>query len=124
MGIFGNTIKSINAKQKASWRDLINRESAIGGQLFGYVPAKHRREFFCLDRNTWVWYEEWIDEHNKPHHMTTRYEITPHGVIKAQDGQAYSYLQGQEAVNFSNAVKQYHHRVMREIYNREPQASY
>ena len=40
-------------------RELIQLESEIGAQLFGEIPKGHRREFFCLDEKTWIWYEEW-----------------------------------------------------------------
>ena len=55
-------------------RELLTLESEIGGKLFGPVPAGHRREFFCLDEKTWIWYEEWRDETKKLQSSTLRSE--------------------------------------------------
>ena len=64
--IFQKLLSSITAHQHADrkaalYRNLIRHEAKIGGQLFGPVPKDGRREFFCLDRHTWVWHEEWVD---------------------------------------------------------------
>ena len=72
---------------RPSRRELIQRESEIGGQLFGQVPDGHHRQFFNLDRKTWVWYEEWKDSDGKVHNTTTRYEIHTNGVLNTdKDG--------------------------------------
>ena len=42
-------------------RELIRREAAIGGTLFGSLPKGGQRQFFCLDEHSWIWYEEWKD---------------------------------------------------------------
>ncbi len=101
-------------------RDLIRAESKIGATLFGPVPANHRREFFCLDEYTWVWYEEWVDEYGKRHEMTTRYELHPHGVLKVQDGQPYAVVEGEELRNLAIAVRMYYEQVMHDLYHRDP----
>lgn len=41
--------KSLSSTKVVSERELIQRESTIGRELFGPVPEGHRREFFCLD---------------------------------------------------------------------------
>lgn len=101
-------------------RELIQRESEIGGQLFGQVPDGHHRQFFNLDRKTWVWYEEWKGSDDKVHNTTTRYEIHTNGVLKVQEGVQYYYIEGQELDNFVAATRSYYERVTREIYNRDP----
>lgn len=102
-------------------RQLIKLESEIGRTLFGNVPAGHTREFFCLDAETWVWYEEWLDEYGKQKSHTIRYEVHPNGVLKVQDaGANYSFLTGQELENLALATQAYKERVMREIYKRDP----
>lgn len=101
-------------------RSLIARESVIGGQLFGAIPAGHRREFFCLDDKTWIWHEEWVDLDGKRQSVTTRYEIQQHGIVKAQDGQRYSYVTGREAKNLLQAMKLYYERTSAEVYGRQP----
>lgn len=111
---------SIKFTSKVTRRELIQRESEIGGQLFGPVPAGHHRQFFNLDRNTWVWYEEWTDENGKPQSATTRYEIHKNGVLKVQEGSQYYYIEGQELQNLLSATRMYYERVAREIYNRDP----
>ncbi len=103
--------------------DLIRREAAIGAQLFGPIPAGHRREFFCLDENTWIWHEEWVDLDGKRHLITTRYEIRGQQVIKAQGSMPYQVVSGAEAEHLLAAVNLYHERVMREVYGRAPQAA-
>lgn len=107
-------------------RDLIRMESEIGAKIFGELPKGHRREFFCLDAATWIWYEEWIDEHRKVHSSTIRYEISENGVLKVQEGARYNYLEGQEYEHFALAVQIYYEQVMRDIYHRDtaaPQAN-
>ena len=106
-------------RRARKYRDLIRKEAVIGGTLFGPIPAGGRREFFCLDENTWVWHEEWTDAAGVRHAITTRFDVRPHGVFKAQDGQPYQPLSLQEAKYFYHAVKMYNKKVGTEIYNTE-----
>jgi hypothetical protein len=101
-------------------RDLIRMESKIGSQLFGEVPKGHRREFFCLDEHTWIWYEEWLDAKGKRQSVTTRYEVHPNGILKVQDGQPYQVVEGDELNNFGIATRLYREQVMRGVYHRDP----
>lgn len=101
-------------------RDLIRLESEIGSQIFGALPHGHRREFFCLDSTTWIWYEEWYDENRRFQTSTIRYEINQNGVLKVQEGARYSYLDGQEYEHFAMAMKMYFEQVMRRVYGRYP----
>lgn len=104
-------------RQALAYRELIRREAKIGGQLFGTVPAGARREFFCLDEYTWVWHEEWTDAKTAQRRVvTTRYDVRPNGVLKAQDGQGYRYIEATEAQNFRRAVELYKARIDNEIY--------
>lgn len=97
-------------------RDLIRHEAKIGGQLFGPVPEGGRREFFCLDEHTWIWHEEWLDAKGNNQTRTTRYEVRPNGILKAQDGKAYQPVSDQETLRIRDAVRVYRRRVMAEIY--------
>lgn len=114
--IFQKIAKSLSA-QKASdqyvkqYRELIRQEAKIGGKLFGPIPVGHRREFFCLDEHTWVWYEEWKDASGKPQSITTRYNVRPNGVIKSQDGRPSQYVELEEARSLYQAVRLYNQRV-------------
>ncbi len=101
-------------------RELINLEAEIGAQLFGPVPKGRRREFFCLDAKTWLWHEEWFDDKKKLQSLTTRYEIQAEKILKVQDGARYSYVTGDELINLLTAINMYYERVMREIYQVDP----
>ncbi len=101
-------------------RELLSLESEIGGQLFGPVPDGRRREFFCLDKDTWIWYEEWHDEKRKKQSATVRYEVSPQGVLKVQEGARYKYLEGEELRNFGLSVRLYYEQVARRVYRRDP----
>lgn len=98
------------------YRELIRREAAIGGKLFGPVPKGGRREFFCLDRNTWVWHEEWIDASGTHHAVTTRYDVRPNGIFKAQDGQPYRPLTIPEVKTLKQAAILYNEKVRQAVY--------
>ena len=101
-------------------RELLNRESEIGQQLFGPIPAGHRREFFCLDETTWIWYEEWKDEKGNTQQATTRYEVHDNGILKVQEGARYKFIDGEELANLVTATRFYYERVAREVYGRDP----
>lgn len=109
--------------KQPSESDLIRMESVIGGRLFGPVPHGHNRQFFCLDERTWIWYESWTDYSGNHRSMTTRYEVRPDGIIKAQDGKIYTYVNEKEARNLVQAVQLYYQEVAREIYHK-PVLSY
>jgi hypothetical protein len=107
--------------KKLTERQLIQKESEIGRDLFGPIPAGHRREFFCLDSNTWVWHEEWKDaDTGKRKVMTTRYEIHQNGVLKVQDGTQYKFIEGEELQNLYLSTRLYYEQVMRGIYQTDP----
>lgn len=127
MGILQKATQLLTGKGQATRplkhlteRELIELESEIGRYIFGPVPADGRREFFCLDDHTWIWYEEWKDQNKKKQSRTTRYEIHQNGVLKIQDGGHYQYLDEEEMRNFGLAVRMYYEQVMRGIYKRDP----
>lgn len=108
--------------KKLTERELIRREAEVGSTLFGKLPSGHRREFFCLDKVTWIWHEEWIDEATRrPKTATTRYEIQKNGILKVQEGAKYSYVEGQELDNLLKAMQLYYERVARQVYETVPQ---
>jgi len=98
------------------YRNLIRHEARIGGELFGPVSKGGRREFFCLDKHTWIWHEEWVDQTGTRQIKTTRYDVRPTGILKAQDGQSYQSVSDQEALRLRQAVDIYVDRVRTEIY--------
>lgn len=98
-------------------RELIQLESEIGSRLFDRVPAGNRREFFCLDKDTWIWHEESIDvETGKQVALTTRYEIHENGVLKAQEGARYNFIEGKELDDLLVATQRYDEQVASEVY--------
>ena len=104
-------------RQDELYRDLIRREAKIGGTLFGTIPAGVRREFFCLDKRTWVWHEEWTGKDGKTRNKTTRYDLRPNGILKTQNGQHYQQVSPEEARNLYTAAKLYRQRVKTQLYN-------
>ena len=116
----GTPAESSRPLKKLTERELIELEAEIGGKLFGPIPAGHRREFFCLDEHTWVWHEEWIDENRQRQVASTRYEIHDNGILKAQDGKVYKFIEGTELRNLVLAIRLYYESVARGIYKRDP----
>lgn len=92
------------------YRNILRDEAKMGGEVFGPIPAGRRREFFCLDEYTWVWHEEWIDQAGQQQVRTTRYDVRPHGIYKAQDNQPYQPISNEEAKRFFAATREYHRR--------------
>ena len=105
-----------DARRAEVYRSIIRNEAQVGGQLFGPVKKGDRREFFCLDAHTWVWHEEWTDEHGVRHVVTTRYDVRPNGVLKAQDDQQYQYITPTEAQRLFQAVSVYNSKVDAALY--------
>lgn len=114
--LFGTTKAQKSEQRRADvHRALLHYEARLGGELFGPIPKGVRREFFCLDEHTWVWHEEWTDEHGKHQVLTTRYDVRPNGVVKSQGSNSYQSLEPQEAQNLYRAVQLYEWRVGGEL---------
>lgn len=119
--IFQKLLNNLTAQKQAQrnaelYRNLIRHEAKIGGQLFGPVRSGGRREFFCLDKHTWVWHEEWVDDNGQRQSKTTRYDMRPNGVLKVQNGQ-YQPIDSLEARRLFDAIKLYGERVNAELYS-------
>jgi len=114
--ITGKSAQRHEDREAELYRALIRREAKIGGELFGPVPAGNRREFFCLDERTWVWHEEWTDARGQRQIRTTRYDVRPNGILKAQDGQNYQQVSPEEARRLRDAVHTYNERIRKELY--------
>jgi len=118
----GKPIKTTPQKMALKERELIRKEAQVGATVFGSVPAGHHREFFCLDRHTWVWFEEWYDPTTKKEQqMQVRYEFQPRGVLKTVDGVHCGYVTGEELTRLLTAMRTYHDRVASEVYGLNPQ---
>lgn len=102
--------------QSVSKRQLIQQEAKVGAALFGDVGPNRSREFFMLDRHTWVWHEEWTDEKGF-HRLTTRYEIHNEHVLKKQNDLPAVWVEGQELTNLYHAIQAYYYAVTEKVYN-------
>jgi hypothetical protein len=105
-----------NDREAELYRNLIRREAKIGGEIFGEVPEGGRREFFCLDEHTCVWHEEWIDTAGERQIRTTRYDVRPTGILKAQEGQNYQRVSQTEAERLRQAVHIYEEKICNQLY--------
>ena len=103
-------------RESELYRSLIRREAKIGGEIFGPMPVGGKREFFCLDEHTWIWHEEWVNSSGIRQIKTTRYDIRPTGILKAQDGQTYQNVSLDEAERLLQASKLYEQRLRTELY--------
>ena len=97
-------------------RSLIRKEAEIGAHIFGPVPEGRHREFFCLDKNTWIWHEEWLDEKGQHQSKTTRYDVRPDSILKAQNNGTYKKVTIEEARNLHRATQLYRERVKSQLY--------
>ena len=113
-GIFSTKAQD-DDRQTRYYRELLRKAAKKGGELFGPIPEGVRREFFCLNTHTWIWHEEWTDSNGEHHIVTTRYDVRPNGVLKAQDGQPYRFIELQEAKHLYKAARIYHHYVQTEL---------
>jgi hypothetical protein len=103
-------------KQIGYYRQLMRREAEMGGHVFGPVPEGRRREFFCLDKNTWIWHEEWTDTNGNRQSKTTRYDVRPTGILKAQENGSYHKISEQESNNLIGAAQIYISRALTDLY--------
>ena len=124
MNIFTQFFKKTSSvdRKHAIVQDLMRRESELTRDIFGPVPKDRRREFFNLDKHTWIWYEEWTDGSGQRRQVTTRYIVRPKEVLKSQNGGAYNRLTLEEAQNFSKAIQTYYKRVKTHLYGHKKPA--
>lgn len=102
-------------------RAMIRREASLGATLLGPIPAGHTREFFCLDRHTWIWSEQWYDQASKStKSMNVRYDFQPRGVLKIVDDIPRGYVKGSELTHLIETIYNYHNLVTTQIYNTTP----
>jgi hypothetical protein len=94
-------------KRAQAYINLIRYEAKLGGKLFGPIPVRHHREFFCLDKYTWVWHEEWTTAAGKRQIVATHYTMRPDGVLKSQNNQGYQKVGDAELRNLFQAIDLY-----------------
>lgn len=116
--LLSNVLKERDeAKRSGLRRKLMLHEAKVGGTLFGEVSNNRRREFFCLDKHTWVWHEEWTDKNGEHNVVTTRYEVRPSGVLKSQNGSHYIKVEQSEAQRLLQAAALYQDLIKKEVYS-------
>lgn len=115
---FADRTRKNDLKLHQNHRELIRREAAIGGQLFGPVAQGMRREFVCVNKHTWLWHEEWTDSGGVRRGRTTLYDVRESGIFKLQEDEAYSPLSSQEAKHLRAAAQLYHQQVSTVLYNK------
>lgn len=104
-------VQKAHDQRQAMHQNILRFEAKVGGTVFGPIPQGHRREFFCLDEHTWVWYEEWKDKDGITRTMTTRYDVRPNGIVKIQDNHPSRYVSAEEGRNLHRAVNEYNRKV-------------
>jgi len=120
---FSKSVKDPKSHYQDITRDLLRRESMIGKEIFGPVPAGASREFFHLDKHTWVWVETWKDKaSNTMKTRNSKYIVKPTEVIKSVNGGSYERVSLEEAKRLEQAVHIYVKRVHKEVYGRTPKA--
>ncbi|MBC7869153.1 hypothetical protein H7X69_03195 [Candidatus Saccharibacteria bacterium] len=113
-------LTSLATPKDLTSRELIQRESLIGSEIFAPPVDGGQRTFFYSDAQEWVWHEASIQES-----VTTRYLVQEQGVLKIQDGAPqYEFIEGKELENFVRATEVYHGHVMSRIYNHTGQTDY
>jgi hypothetical protein len=112
---FKKNIDNHDIKQSNISRDLLRREAKIGGSLFGPIKKGSDRQFFQLEKNTWIWVEKWT-ESGRQRTKTTKYLVKPTELIKSVNGGHYERTSLQEAKNFEQAVHLYVQEVDAKIY--------
>ncbi|MFA9201642.1 MAG: hypothetical protein ACEQR8_10775 [Cypionkella sp.] len=122
MPLLKKIINSIAAQRELDqqaelMQKLMRHEAKIGGELFGPVAGNRKREFFCLDKHSWVWHEQWTDEQGKKHVVNTRYEVRPDAILKSQNGGQYQKVSAAEIHRLAQAADVYYDRIQKEVYN-------
>ena len=102
-------------RPKLTESDLINAESALGGTIFGKIPAGHRREFFRFKDNIWIYHENWT-ENGKVLESTITYEVKETGVFKSPLGKEYTKISGAELENILAVARAYLAIIKKELY--------
>lgn len=103
-------------RDASAYQALVRYEAKLGGQVFGPVDDNIRREFFCLDPNTWIWFEEYTDFTGKKTNKTVRYDVRPDSIIKVQNGQ-FEALKPDEARRLYQAAVAYQQKMSTELYS-------
>jgi len=108
-------LKKYIKNNSSAYNNLIRKEAALGGTLFGRIPSNVSRSFFCLDEHTWVWHEDITLRDGSVKSNIIRYELQPDRIVKVINGNRY-LLSHHEKQNFYKATQTYQKRVFSELY--------
>ena len=91
--------KKAEASEKSgiAKQTLLQYESQLGATIFvSNSQTRQARSFFCMDKDTWIWYEMEFDSLlRKSVSKTVRYEITKDGVFKVAEKNEYQEKKGE-----------------------------
>lgn len=124
--LFGEKVKSrlidplFGIYQPIETRDLINRESLVGGKVFGVERPNEVIRFYNLDLNNWYFYQQITDKSNKSQSATIHYEVHPGVVWRSNLGSEtlFEPLADDELEVFMLATEMYYKRVMDQVYGK------
>lgn len=105
-------------KKERIHREVLEIESKIGAEIFGPIEKGRQRSFFCLNRYTWVWHEQWLDNSKAARSMMTYYHIRTNGILKSSGNQDYKPLSTSELNNFIKAAEIYSQTVPQRLLSR------
>lgn len=97
-------------------QDILRKEIAAAKGIFGPKKEDSVRDFFCVDRHTWLWYEEWRGSDGQRKRMTTRFDVRDGRVMKSQNGGEYRDVTDRELKNFKDSVVAYYAAVKKSLY--------
>jgi len=117
MQFFKSSKKTVDEYKHEVTQGLMRKELEASRDIFGTLPSGVKRDFFCLDEYTWIWYEEWVGDDGRRKQMTTRYMIRPNEIVKSQNGGTYKRLSASEAKSLTAAVQAYTAKVNEHIYS-------
>lgn len=118
--LFGEELATqpIKEEQPASnFRQVIKKESQIGAEILGPIPAYDRREFYCFDERMWIWHEERMNTQTGKHDtVTVSYNMSDMGILKSYGENESRFVQGEELEHFTDAAEKYAEKVCAELY--------
>ena len=98
-------------------KKILDCEAELGGLLFAGLKDGGKREFFCLDENTWIWYQEY-SKNGLNRGQITRYDVGQNRIVKSTDGGGHRLVSHKEAEKLLKAAKIYRKEVEARIYRR------
>lgn len=101
-------------------RDMIEIESRIGGEIVDNEHAIEERRFFYEKDHNWFYIQIFKDHRGVETIHGTRYEVNDDHVLRIVNGAEHAPVERDEMQRFAAATVEYHKRITREVYRREP----